>query len=185
MSVTYEEVLKMKNDQKILLPLTRKDLKILPDIIDINEKLISFIQSNDKPQGVLCVTNKRLLYLSKELTTKNLMFGKRAGLVEKSIQLKNINSVQLKQQILYGTLLITDGAQTYNFEKLTAAELDRFVHFLKRQMDNPDEIKKTTKKRKTPSIDGTEEIKKYKELLDLDIITQNEFDSKKKELLNL
>lgn len=182
MSVTYEEVLKMKNDQKILLPIVRKDLKILPEIIDINENLISFIQSNDKPQGVLCVTNKRLLYLSKELTTKNLMFGKRAGLVEKSIQLKNINSVQLKQQILYGTLLITDGAQTYNFEKLTAAELDRFVHFLKRQMDKPNEA---TKKRKTPSIDGTEEIKKYKELLDLDIISQNEFDSKKKELLNL
>lgn len=33
--------------------------------------------------------------------------------------------------------------------------------------------------------DGTEEIKKFKELLDEGIITQEEFDAKKKQLLGL
>ena len=35
------------------------------------------------------------------------------------------------------------------------------------------------------SVNGTEEIKKYKELLDSGIITQEEFDAKKKQLLGL
>ncbi len=42
--------------------------------------------------------------------------------------------------------------------------------------------KKTEKEEK---VDPIEEVKKYKELLDLRIITQDEFDEKKKELLNL
>lgn len=36
-----------------------------------------------------------------------------------------------------------------------------------------------------PSTDPYEEIKKLKELLDMDVITQEEFDSKKKQLLNI
>ena len=35
------------------------------------------------------------------------------------------------------------------------------------------------------NIDPVEEIKKYKELLDLGIISQEEFDEKKKDLLGL
>lgn len=37
----------------------------------------------------------------------------------------------------------------------------------------------------TPKISNAEELRKYKELLDMGAITQEEFDAKKKELLNL
>ena len=37
----------------------------------------------------------------------------------------------------------------------------------------------------TPSKDPIEEVKRLKELLDIGAITQEEFDTKKKELLNL
>ena len=36
-----------------------------------------------------------------------------------------------------------------------------------------------------PQASGADEIKKYKELLDMGIITQEEFDAKKKQLLGL
>ena len=36
-----------------------------------------------------------------------------------------------------------------------------------------------------PEVNVIEELKKYKELLDIDVITQEEFDAKKKQLLNL
>ena len=36
-----------------------------------------------------------------------------------------------------------------------------------------------------PQVSVTDELKKFKELLDLDIITQEEFDAKKKQLLGL
>jgi hypothetical protein len=37
----------------------------------------------------------------------------------------------------------------------------------------------------SPSLSNADELKKFKELLDMDIITQEEFDAKKKELLGL
>ena len=40
-------------------------------------------------------------------------------------------------------------------------------------------------KKQSNNLDNIEEIKKYKELLDMGVITQEEFDTKKKELLNL
>lgn len=43
----------------------------------------------------------------------------------------------------------------------------------------------TSVKEERPVIDNTEEIKKFKELLDSGIITQEEFDAKKKQLLGL
>lgn len=46
----------------------------------------------------------------------------------------------------------------------------------------PVEEPKNTVPQQTKQLDKFEEIKKYKELLDLDIITQEEFDAKKKEL---
>ncbi|WP_271489055.1 SHOCT domain-containing protein [Enterococcus sp. 5H] len=175
----------MKKEQKITLPLTKKDLKLLPDIIEDDEDLITFIQSNGKPQGVLCLTNKRVLYLSKELNAKSISFGKHVGLTEITILLRNINSVRSKQQVLYGTAIITDSAQDYTFEKLTASELQRFVNLVKKQLNSPMQTK-TQQAFNTPSnISSIDEIKKYKELLDLDIITKEEFDQKKKELLNL
>ena len=46
------------------------------------------------------------------------------------------------------------------------------------------ERNKTAKNKKTDNVDKFEEIRKYKELLDEGIITLEEFDAKKKELLD-
>ncbi|MDF4200463.1 SHOCT domain-containing protein [Bacillus subtilis] len=43
----------------------------------------------------------------------------------------------------------------------------------------------TTASAPAPSISAADELKKYKELLDMDAITQEEFEIKKKQLLNL
>ena len=47
------------------------------------------------------------------------------------------------------------------------------------------DLKNTANKKNTSNISTTDEIKKYKELLDVGAITQEEFDMKKKELLGL
>jgi hypothetical protein len=47
------------------------------------------------------------------------------------------------------------------------------------------EKKTTSMKNKATSADPTVELKKYKELLDTGVITQEDFDAKKKQLLNL
>lgn len=47
------------------------------------------------------------------------------------------------------------------------------------------QFKDNSNRNVNPSISAADEIKKFKELLDLDIITQEEFESKKKELLGI
>ena len=48
-----------------------------------------------------------------------------------------------------------------------------------------DEVVQTKSNTVAPASSPVEEIKKYKELLDMGIITQDEFDIKKKQLLGL
>ena len=54
-----------------------------------------------------------------------------------------------------------------------------------RQMVSEGENNGTAAVQQTPVVNGVEEIKKYKELLDMGIITEEEFAVKKHELLGL
>ena len=62
------------------------------------------------------------------------------------------------------------------------------THETREQLKNSaEELKNLFKKKEKelPSNDPYEEIKKLKDLLDMGIISQEEFDTKKKELLNI
>ena len=62
----------------------------------------------------------------------------------------------------------------------------KFADGLNKTKDNVSNLfAKFGSKKENPKSDPIEEIKKYKELLDADIITQEEFEKKKKELLNM
>lgn len=181
MPITYQEVLDMKKNQKINLPLMKKDLKALPSVIGADENLLTFILSNTKPQALLCLTDKRVLYISAELSIKSLAFGKNTGLKEISIPLEKVNSIGRQQEVVYGSISLTDGATDYLFEKLTKTEIDRFVSLLKEytakapiQNENF-----SVPNSKTPA----EQIREFKELLDDGVISQEEFDKKKNDLL--
>ena len=63
---------------------------------------------------------------------------------------------------------------------------EKFVESFNKTRDNVSNwLSKFDKNKNESKIDPTEEIKKYKELLDSGILNQEEFDKKKKELLNL
>ena len=59
-----------------------------------------------------------------------------------------------------------------------------FGEFISNIGKKKDEVKESVSNITTP-VDPYEELKKLKELLDMGIITQEEFDQKKKQLLNL
>ena len=63
---------------------------------------------------------------------------------------------------------------------------EKFAGGLNKTKDNVSNLfSKFGNKKENQKIDPIEEIKKYKELLDAEIITQEEFEKKKKELLNM
>ncbi|RIM75354.1 SHOCT domain-containing protein, partial [Staphylococcus xylosus] len=62
--------------------------------------------------------------------------------------------------------------------------LDDFIEYVNKRMQGKDS-NTDTKKESSSISQNLNEIKQLKELLDMDAITQEEFDLKKKELLNL
>ncbi|WP_270273774.1 PH domain-containing protein [Enterococcus gallinarum] len=117
------------------------------------------------------ITNKRILMAQQKLIGNNVQ----------SIMVNQINDVTKKTGMLMGTLTIDTLKETFNVgvDKQTvdriSSSLNEIIYDLK---DNNG----TTI---TAASHVTDEIRKYKELLDDGIITQEEFDAKKKELLGL
>lgn len=117
------------------------------------------------------VTNKRLAYAQ-----KGTVYGENF----KYINLENINDVTLNTGALMGIICVDSLKETFNIcvDKIQAKNI---LSHIQQALDS---VKLATE---TPSssISGADEILKYKSLLDSGIITQEEFDSKKKQLLGL
>ncbi len=122
------------------------------------------------------LTNKRIIMGQWKLTGENF----------KSIKIENINDITYQKRLLQGIITIDTYKETFsvgldnkysqNVNKALNEEFDK----LKDKMNNSSNSQTNTQT--TSAID---EIRKFKQLLDEGIITQEEFNSKKKELLGL
>ena len=77
---------------------------------------------------------------------------------------------------------------TYDTSKISNEKMTEIVNYIKKRIDiykSQKNIQPQTQVYATQPYSPADEIKKYKELLDLDIITKEEFELKKKQLLNL
>lgn len=152
-----------------------------------------YVKSPNK--AIIKVTNNAL-----SITRKGVMSGLTHGLKgEKSIPLKNITAVQLKKPgfnngyIQFGLL----GGNESKGGILDAAQDENTIMFTRKYYPEMVELKEiiesyifsettnTTIVNAPVEKTSVEQVKELKELLDMDIITQEEFDRKKNELLNL
>ena len=69
---------------------------------------------------------------------------------------------------------------TYDTTKISNEEMIQIVEYVKGRIDS---YKHKDSSQSVTVFSPADEIRKYKELLDLNVITQEEFESKKKELL--
>lgn len=131
------------------------------------------------------------------ITRKGLLNTLNIGLSgNKTIRLKQVTSLQLKlgTNLTNGYLQLgllgdsshrqglfnaTQDENTIMFSKKYNDDMQELHDYIDNYSENPIE-------NETPQAKSvTEELKEYKELLDMEIITQEEFEAKKKELLNL
>lgn len=155
------------------------------------------------------MTDKREYYFKSSKTTVILEGSflriKRKGLTnvinhgldgEKSIDLRNVTSVQLKEpRITTGYLQFAfSGSNEGKSGVFEAVKDENTIAFIKKDSEKAHEIKKyaenimNSKYNSTPTASpasASEEIRKYKELLDDGIISEEEFQTKKKQLLEM
>ncbi|MDB6225870.1 SHOCT domain-containing protein [Lactobacillus amylovorus] len=143
-----------------------KDLAPLSNLLSDHEKIeYAVLGITDQGEDVmLTCTNQNLIILSKKHPSEN----------SRVIPLTEIMSVLLQQQIISEELTLIVNNEQVNINllnKTTAALLTATIKKWSRNDDNLDE--------------QVEQIKKLKDLLDQGILTEEEFQAKKKQILKI
>ncbi|MER2172845.1 MAG: SHOCT domain-containing protein, partial [Psychrobacillus psychrodurans] len=102
---------------------------------------------------------------------------------EKSIPLGNITSIDIDSTFVFSTLKIITSGNVATIDDVPIAianEIKAIIEHLKSQ-----DTKKECIAIKEDTFDAASEIRKMKSLLDDGILTQEEFDTKKKQLLGI
>lgn len=119
------------------------------------------------------------------ITNKRIIMGQKQFIGEalQSVFLDNINDITFKTGMIMATITIDTIKETFNvgLDKEQAANVNARIHTILHELKQ----KKHPAAPASITTDPTIELKKYKELLDSGIITQEDFDAKKKQLLNL
>lgn len=180
---TLEEINKMfKETGSEAYKRLKDEVKELTNVI-LDDELITYSASGyiENKRYLIVSTDKRLLLLHKEIFV---------GIQHIEIHLNKINSILYKKGLIFGSVEIWDSSskvQVTMIPKLYIQPLVEIINKYKNMINSKNEIKQTLNntKNSTQLTSAVDEVLKLKELLDSNIITQEEFDKKKKELLNL
>ena len=163
----YQENLAKRKISKKMM----KDFKIIEDkltkdeVVKIVFTALYDFSFTDSHSGLfkIAITNKRLIAVRKTLFSENINI----------VLLKHLNDVSKTNQLGFTAITISTLKETVNLGFVDKEETD-FIYTELNKVLFIDEEKS-----------NVEQLKEFKELLNLEIITQEEFDDKKKELLAL
>lgn len=131
--------------------------------------------TNNEYWMIIC-TNIRILMLSKDVFYR---------LKSISIPLDRINSISYSKVLIFAKLVITDGASTRGIENVSNITVKFFVDTVNKEIEMYKQAKNTLTTQVINAASTADELLKFKQLLDMGVLTQAEFDVKKKELLGL
>lgn len=165
-----------------------KELKSLADIVDYkNGEVIKYaangfsknVTGDDGRTVLILCTNRRVIFLN-----KNMFFGGDST----DIPLNMVNSVQLSTHLVMADITIVNGATTTTITQVSKDAARILTKVIKEEalkfqqnLFKPNATQQPTEEK----LDVPDQIRKYKSLADDGIITQEEFNAKKKQLLGL
>ena len=122
--------------------------------------------------GVFLATNKRLFF-----------FGKRTfGFDSESFPYSNISSFEFAKKAMGYKISFYASGNKVNMKWISIGDINSFVNYVKEKMEAKNHAHIEQNQSLTSPI---QKVKELKELLDMNIITTDEFEKKKKELLEL
>lgn len=125
---------------------------------------------------LMVCTNRRVLMLDK---------GMLYGLKLIDIPLDRINSISHSKGLVLGKISITDGAVTRTIENISNVTVSFFSDAVNKEIEIYKKSKNVTTTQVIKEASPADELIKYKQLLDMGALTEEEFDIKKKEILGL
>lgn len=139
--------------------------------------LHNYVSSTKHDQNfAYALTNKRFIMAQQKLVGENLQ----------SVYLDNLNDITFSSGIVFGVLTFDTIRERFNIavDKVSAKSISDKAHEILLTLKQKNSMPQTAPNN-TASVSAADEIMKFKNLLDMGAITQEEFDAKKKELLGL
>lgn len=154
----------------------KKEVKELPMILKDNENIMYGTSGlyNNNTYLIVC-TDLRLLFLDK---------GMIYGLKFHEFPFEKINSVSYKKGFLFGEIIIHHGSSSISIGSISKNAVSRMAETIQEQISIRESSMKPSNSGKM-SFFVADELIKYKELLDVEVISQEEFDKKKQQLLDI
>ncbi|WP_270507532.1 PH domain-containing protein [Paraclostridium sordellii] len=156
---------------------TRKEIYELPNVLNPDEHIKAMTSGlTDGNTWLMVCTNRRVLMLDK---------GMLYGLKLIDIPLDRINSISHSKGLVLGKISITDGAVTRTIENISNVTVSFFSNAVNKEIEIYKKSKNVTTTQVIKEASPADELIKYKQLLDMGALTEEEFDIKKKEILGL
>lgn len=154
---------------------TKKEIKALHKYINDDEQ-IQYVASGltEENSILLVLTDERMIFLDK---------GIAYGVRKTEIPIDKINSVSYDKGMLMSKLKVFNGAALIEIRGIPNTSIEPLTAAINTEIKRAKTPNTVMVNNSKPSV--TDEIRNYKSLLDDRIITQEEFDAKKKELLGL
>lgn len=157
---------------------TKKEVSYLPEILSPDEHILSLISGFlDSNTWIITLTEKRLILLDK---------GMIYGLKQRELPLDKINSISQKLGMMWGSVHIQDGASGIKIDNIDKKCIPPFVDALnaaihKYKIGSPNGHVASVPVERT----SADEIRQFKALLDEGVITRDEFEQKKRQILGI
>lgn len=195
--------MKIENNATEILKFAKAEFLATDDMIDDMETILSTMSSKEEIEyaflstflyhnkmsesivNAICwITNKKLYYIGKNGKSSVFVSGKNSRIMA-SIELKDVHSIGSGKTFLQGHF-ITFEVKNEDF-KFQSVGLDckTIISVLNKAIEIAKENVSKEGQTFVQELSAADELKKFKELLDMGVITQEEFDAKKKQLLGL
>ena len=155
--------------------LARKEIKELPDILwedELPERIVAGTYNNG--WGILCATNKRLLFVD-----KGLMFG----LKVESYVYESISSVESKSGLLLGSVKVYASGNNEDFENVDKRQAHAFAQYVREKVSKSRTPTAPPVQQGPSSVSVAEELTRLADLMERGILTKEEFAQQKARLL--
>lgn len=119
------------------------------------------------------ITNKRIIMAQQKLIGQNFQ----------TVAIDNLNDITMTTGMVFGKIIIDTIKETFNVgvNKLVAKNINNVIHDVLLSLKDS----KTSVSANASVESSADEILKYKNLLDMGAITEDEFNEKKRQLLGL
>lgn len=154
--------------------LGRREIKELPNILWQDENVENVIQGiYNNGNGILVATNKRLIFVD-----KGILFGLRV----EDFPYDKITNIQYETGLLFGKLAIYTASNKSIIEQVTKSHVRSFGDWVRARISSP---KENQLNKETPNgFDPIEKLERLAKLKEQGILTDEEFNQQKQQILS-